>query len=168
MALGLVAIAMLASGMAAGNIAQAGGGCHAQPGGEGSGNAVSIENCSFEPAVLRVDPGTKVTFTNKEGLPHTVTGADWGEHDYLNIGDTLTLTFAKDGTYAYSCILHPGMVGAVVVGDGTGSPPASVTAASDGDDDGNRLGLWSLATVGALTGMVATGAVGVALGRRRS
>jgi hypothetical protein len=59
------------------------------------------------------------------------------------------------------------MVGAVVVGDGSGGTAASVKSVESDDGGDPKLGLWSLATVGALTGMVATGAAGVALGRRR-
>jgi plastocyanin len=168
----LLAIAMVSLVAATGSLfaartVTAGGGCHAEPGGEGSGDAVSIEFCRFAPSVLHVEPGTDVTFTNKEGLPHTVTGADWGDTKYLEVGQSATYSFPEEGTYAFSCVLHPGMVGAVVVGDGSGGHAASVKAVAPGDGDSSNLGLWSLLTVGALTGMVATGAAGLALGRRR-
>ena len=36
-------------------------------------------------------------------------GADF--HD----GDTYAVTFTKSGTYPYACLIHPGMIGKVVV-----------------------------------------------------
>jgi plastocyanin len=34
---------------------------------------------------------------------------------FLNQGDTFTLTFTRPGTYPYACVLHPPMIGQVVV-----------------------------------------------------
>ena len=168
MALGIVAVMTVTGSLFATQSVSAGGGCHAEPGGEGSGDAVSIEFCSFAPSVLRVEPGAAVTFTNNEGVPHTVTGADWGDTQHLELGASVTFSFPAEGTYAFSCVLHPGMVGAVVVGDGLGGEVQSVKAVAPADGDSSGLPIWSLATFGALTGMVATGAAGVALGRRRA
>ncbi|MEY2418201.1 MAG: hypothetical protein QOG90_881 [Actinomycetota bacterium] len=33
----------------------------------------------------------------------------------FNTGDTYSVTFTKRGTYAYACLIHPGMIGKVVV-----------------------------------------------------
>jgi Copper binding proteins, plastocyanin/azurin family len=81
-----------------------------------------VNNC-FDPAVVRVAPGTKVTWVNKEPIPHTMTGAGhrWGltMGDLLE-GDTYSQRFDEEGTFLYFCEFHPGMVGAVGVGDGLG------------------------------------------------
>ena len=37
------------------------------------------------------------------------TGTGWAT------GDTYSVTFTKKGTYPYACIVHPGMIGKVVV-----------------------------------------------------
>jgi plastocyanin len=41
-------------------------------------NTVTIDNFAFAPATVTVAPGTKITWTNKDGEPHTVTSADGG------------------------------------------------------------------------------------------
>jgi hypothetical protein len=41
-------------------------------------------------------------------------------------GETVSYRFDQDGVYPYSCLIHPGMVGAIVVGDGVGTDPAGV------------------------------------------
>ncbi|HEX4897721.1 MAG TPA: plastocyanin/azurin family copper-binding protein [Candidatus Limnocylindrales bacterium] len=51
----------------------------------------------------------------------------WGAHEkLLQPGDTIGWTFETAGTYAYSCMIHPGMTGVIVVGD-----PAEAAAAGD-------------------------------------
>jgi plastocyanin len=82
--------------------------------------AVSLKDFKFSPKLLRVKAGTKVTWTNKEGAPHTVT-ADKGEFDSGNLanGQSYSFTFAKAGTYKYHCNYHgsagSGMAGTVKV-----------------------------------------------------
>ena len=122
----------------------------------------------FTPTVLYVEPGEEVTWKNTgSAVPHSVAGANtsWGNYETVAPGESVTLRFENPGTYSYYCFEHNGMVGAVVVGDGKAGAMAQPEAApSDGERGNSR---WSLATVGALTGMVATGAAGLALGRRR-
>ena len=45
----------------------------------------------------------------------------------LHPGDSVSYRFTEEGVYPYACMLHPGMGGTVVVGDGSGK--ASVGAA---------------------------------------
>jgi plastocyanin len=72
----------------------------------------------FQPPVIQVKSGTKVTWTNHDDFPHTVqilAGADAATHD-LGIGKTVTITFARPGTVYYHCSLHPSqMKGEVLV-----------------------------------------------------
>jgi plastocyanin len=111
--------------------AAAGGGCHSEAEtttvdyrGTKAGMAASvpISKCAFRPTVVWVDPGATVTWTNNDPLPHTVTGANFvfGDFKELMDGDNIGWTFDEEGVYPYACILHPGMNGAVVVGDGMG------------------------------------------------
>jgi plastocyanin len=111
---GLVALVPL------GTTAVAGGGCHTGPT-QGSGDQVNMVKACFTPSVLRVDPGTEVTFTNKEPLVHNVSAAyEWGHYEDMLQGDSFTATFTEEGIYPFACNYHPGMTGAVVVGDGQG------------------------------------------------
>jgi len=81
-------------------------------------NQVVINNFAFGPATLTVKAGTTVTWINKDGDAHTVTGAGpkpLFASQPLDTGDTFSFTFEKPGTYAYSCKIHPTMKGSVVV-----------------------------------------------------
>lgn len=63
----------------------------------------------FEPAVIRVQPATTVTWTNHDQFPHTVqllTGSDRSTRD-LGIGQATTIRFDQPGEYYYRCSLHP-------------------------------------------------------------
>ncbi|MEO8538566.1 MAG: cupredoxin domain-containing protein [bacterium] len=116
--------------------AHAGGGCRSRASSEASGDAVRMDEGCFVPTVLRVETGTEVTFANKSEVSHTVSGAtlEWGSYDPLGNGDAVTYNFDKPGTYPFFCLLHPGMIGAVVVGDGKSTaaqlPPSRVIQTS--------------------------------------
>lgn len=103
--------------------ALAGGGCHGGQFTDVRGVKVNLSEMCFTPTVIRIQPGQRVTWTNKDSMAHTVTGAafQWGSTDQLALGQTISFRFASSGVYPYFCMLHPGMVGAVVVGDGTSS-----------------------------------------------
>ena len=103
---------------------QAGGGCHGDADGsvymEGAGTTViRMDTCSFAPTVSRVAIGTTVRFLNTATIQHQVVGRSgtWGSV-LLDPGSEHSETFAAGGVYPYTCPLHPGMVGAIVVGDG--------------------------------------------------
>ena len=70
---------------------------------------VSLEGFQFSPATLTVSAGTTVTWTNNEGVQHTVTADDdsFGS-DALPEGGTFEFTFDTPGTYAYHCRFHGG------------------------------------------------------------
>lgn len=72
----------------------------------------------FEPAVIQVQSGTTVTWTNHDQFPHTVqllTGSDRSTRD-LGIGKSVTIRFDQPGEYYYRCSLHPSqMHGKVIV-----------------------------------------------------
>jgi plastocyanin len=102
--------------------ALAGGGCHAGPAGKmtSSGDAeVTIAQCAFQDTVVYVERGERVTWSNEDPVPHTVTGAmgSWGDTEYLADGDEVSYRFGKRGVFPYYCELHPAMVGAIVVGE---------------------------------------------------
>lgn len=100
----------------------AGGGCYAPPDVElSTGSTAHIAECAFQPTVTYVDPGEKLSWTNKDPYDHTVTGAaaSWGSDAPIAQGETVTYTFEDEGVYPYYCAYHPSMVGAVVVGDAT-------------------------------------------------
>ena len=77
---------------------------------------VKIDNFIFSPATVTVAPGTTVTWTNDDDIPHTVTATDKAFRSKpLDTGDRFSFTFATPSEYAYFCSLHPHMVGKVIV-----------------------------------------------------
>ena len=116
----------------------AGAGCHEVPRPfDATVQVVDMKEFCFSPTVVRVEPKQRVTWVNRDLDAHTVTGvgATWGSYDALGHGDRVTHSWAATGVYPYSCVLHPGMVGVVVVGDGvslSGRAPREGEAVSAG------------------------------------
>ena len=78
--------------------------------------AVSIDNFTFKAQVLTVKPGTTVTWTNGDDIPHTVVAKDGAfKSKVLDTGDRFSFTFAKAGQFGYFCSLHPHMTGTIIV-----------------------------------------------------
>lgn len=79
--------------------------------------AVGIQNFAYSPATLTVKTGTKVTWTNYDSAPHTVTSVSGTVLDSPNIttGKSFSYTFTKAGTYNYYCTIHPNMKATIIV-----------------------------------------------------
>lgn len=77
---------------------------------------VRIDNFTFRPARLTVAPGTRVTWTNNDDVPHTVTADGKAfKSGTLDTNDKFSFVFDKPGTYSYFCAVHRHMTGTVVV-----------------------------------------------------
>lgn len=113
----------------------AGGGCHgAQT--EGSGTTVEMTGMCFSPTVLHVEPGTDVEFMNRDPLAHVVVGVGWGDWKELGTGDAVTHRFDEAGSFPYTCNLHPGMNGVIVVGDGEPLATAPISTSREESSTG--------------------------------
>lgn len=78
--------------------------------------AVTIDNFTFKNAVVTVKPGTTVTWTNGDDIPHTVVSKDGlFKSKVLDTGDKFSFTFTKAGQFGYYCSIHPHMTGTIVV-----------------------------------------------------
>lgn len=78
--------------------------------------AVQIDNFTFKSQTLSVKPGTTVTWTNADDIPHTVTSNNGVfKSKVLDTGEKFSFTFAKAGQFGYFCSLHPHMTGTIVV-----------------------------------------------------
>jgi plastocyanin len=77
---------------------------------------VTMQITGFEPAILTVASGDRITWVNKDFFPHTAT-ADDKTFDSHSIAPTDTWTFVagKPGTYTYICTFHPTMKGTITV-----------------------------------------------------
>jgi plastocyanin len=79
---------------------------------------ISINNFKYEPATLTVPVGTKVVWTNRDDMPHTVTST--GEpktldSTALDTDEEFSFVFDNAGTFDYFCTVHPKMTGQVIV-----------------------------------------------------
>jgi len=179
-------LAVLAATVLAAAPASAGGGCHA-PATEGRGRTVALTDLCFTPTVLRVQPGSTVTFVNRDTMAHPLSrpGGEWGWDG--GVGDRATVRLDQAGTYPFFCHVHPGMVGVVVVGDGrgtgaqvvqvddpaasaaaTGQPASAAATGSGSGDSGGDLPSFPAAWL-VLTALAALAgaAVGTRLGHRQ-
>jgi plastocyanin len=78
--------------------------------------SVTIANFTFKSPVLTVKPGTTVTWTNGDDIPHTVVSRDGiFKSKVLDSGDKFSFTFAKPGQFGYFCSIHPHMTGTIIV-----------------------------------------------------
>src|SRR5438067_1216135 len=79
-------------------------------------NRITIDNFRFSPATLTVTAGAKVTWTNRDDVPHTATGIarpraiDSGT---LDTDGEYSKVFTTPGVYKYFCAVHPHMTGEV-------------------------------------------------------
>jgi plastocyanin len=130
---------------------------------------VTIAGLEFSPATVTVTAGDTVTWTNTDPEWHSASRADWGTGVIFS-GATGAITFAKAGTFAYSCTIHPSMHGTIVVqaasarvthADSTVTVPAS--DATFGPAPAQSAGL-NLAVIGLL---VLAGIGGLRIGARR-
>jgi plastocyanin len=161
--------------------AQAGGFCQEGKATEGTGNTVRTQKNCFQPTVLRAEPG-EVTWVNEDPEEHTVTGAGgaWGSgHKGVGPDQKMSFKFHEPGVYSYTCLVHPGMTGTVVVGNGTGKgaavqvievEPVSLTEARPAEtvakpvESSESTGAWPGIAIGAA--VLGAGA-GFGLGRVR-
>ncbi len=73
-------------------------------------HTVEIRDFAFVPATLRVRPGDRITWINRDIAPHTVTATDesWDSGEMAQ-GATYTRTVKADQTDKYFCRFHPTM-----------------------------------------------------------
>jgi plastocyanin len=77
---------------------------------------VEIRDMKYAQDTLTVAVGTKVTWINRDQMPHTVTDRKRSfASAALDTGDSYTYTFTTPGEFTYFCALHPSMVARVVV-----------------------------------------------------
>ena len=90
----------------------------AAPAAASAANTIVIDNFTFMPQELTIPVGTKVTWVNRDDVPHTVTSTT--EPRTLNspVLDTdgrFEMTFTAAGTYPYYCTVHPHMTAKIIV-----------------------------------------------------
>jgi plastocyanin len=78
---------------------------------------VSMVGYEFQPPTVTIEAGGSVLWTNFDPEQHTATALDFQAWTtaVLSGGQTESVTFAEPGVYGYLCIIHPSMLGEVVV-----------------------------------------------------
>ena|SRR3989344_4322045 len=77
---------------------------------------ISIKNFTFNPQMVKIKKGTKVTWINEDTAPHTATSySDIFDSKTLSTGQSFSFTFNDSGSVNYYCSLHPNMNGTIIV-----------------------------------------------------
>ena len=75
---------------------------------------VILRPATFQPETIQIEAGETVTWKWQEKVSHNIVGKGGIDKKVADTG-TYERTFEKKGTYDYSCTIHPGMTGSVVV-----------------------------------------------------
>ena len=78
-------------------------------------HTVVIEGMQMQPAALTVKRGDKVTWRNKDIVPHTVTAPGKFDSKGISGGASWSWTAGAKGRYDYVCTYHPGMKATLTV-----------------------------------------------------
>jgi plastocyanin len=85
---------------------------------DGPALEVTVRDSCFGPVLARITPGTELRWVNRGQIPHNIVEASGlKQAQDLQPGGTVTMNFAQAGAFVYYCAFHPGMTGAVFVGD---------------------------------------------------
>jgi plastocyanin len=79
---------------------------------------IVIDNFTFDPPMLTIPVGTKVTWVNHDDVPHTATSTAKPkrfESGTLDTDEKFSHVFTVPGTYEYFCAVHPKMTGRIIV-----------------------------------------------------
>ena len=86
------------------------------PGTQLAEHVVTIEGMQFTPATLTLKRGDKVTWINKDLVPHTATAVSKAfDSGVIAAGASWTYTVREEGGSAYVCLFHPTMQGTLIV-----------------------------------------------------
>jgi plastocyanin len=80
-------------------------------------NKIEIKDFAFNPQILTVKSGEKITWINRDEEPHTVVSVEkqFKKSTALDTDQEFTITAGAPGTYTYFCSVHPKMTGTIVV-----------------------------------------------------
>ena len=77
---------------------------------------VTIDNFTFAPATITIEPGTTVKWLNRDDIPHTIVEKSLAfRSKALDTDDSFSHQFDDIGVVDYFCSLHPHMTGRVIV-----------------------------------------------------
>jgi plastocyanin len=73
-----------------------------------AGKKIDIKDFQYAPADLAAKVGDKITVTNADDAPHTLTAQDGTFNVDVPAHGTATLTVPAAGQHPYACTYHPG------------------------------------------------------------
>jgi len=77
---------------------------------------VTIDNFTFTPATVTIEPGTTVHWLNRDDIPHMVVAKSLAFRSRaLDTDDGFSQQFNEVGEIDYFCSLHPHMAGKIIV-----------------------------------------------------
>ena len=78
---------------------------------------VKIKDYVFDPAIITINKGDSILWTNKDNANHQLISDSGNEIQSITIATegTYTRKFALAGNYSYHCSIHPSMKGTVIV-----------------------------------------------------
>lgn len=79
---------------------------------------VSIQNFAFNPQIVTVKIGTKITWINNDSAAHTVTSDEAGgplDSSDFAPGESFSVTFNQPGRFNYHCSIHSSMKGTIII-----------------------------------------------------
>ena len=77
---------------------------------------ITIDNFTFTPATITIEPGVNVKWLNRDDIPHTVVAKSLAfKSKPLDTDDSFSHRFDEVGEFDYFCSLHPHMTGKVIV-----------------------------------------------------
>jgi 3',5'-cyclic-AMP phosphodiesterase len=80
-------------------------------------NEVTIDNFAFNPKVATVKAGTKLTWRNRDDVPHRIQSTDnrFSASPVLDTKAVYSASFPEGGEFPYFCSIHPVMQGKIIV-----------------------------------------------------
>lgn len=79
-------------------------------------HTVTIEDMRYDPQTISVRRGDRITWINRDLVPHTVTATDRRFDSHLiQPGSSWTYVAGRAGEYHYRCTLHVSMKGRILV-----------------------------------------------------
>ncbi len=80
-------------------------------------NKIEIKDFAFNPQILTVKSGEKITWINRDEEPHTIVSVEkqFKKSTALDADQEFTITAGAPGTYTYFCSVHPKMTGTIIV-----------------------------------------------------
>jgi len=80
-------------------------------------NKIEIKDFAFNPQILTVKSGEKITWINRDEEPHTIVSVEkqFKKSSALDTDQEFTITAGAPGRYTYFCSVHPKMTGTIVV-----------------------------------------------------